>query len=275
MFRFGDADLTPWVSRVSVQEEYEAVVLERWGAPGLMVGAHQARGWRITAQGYAFGESLSELRQVLGLAKRLGVQRLQFDESRVVPAYLERFAVSEWDGGLLMPNVRLEFVGVGYAEDAMAQALVFSGASGTTNYARNGEVRNRGDYEAALRVELDLTYPASERTDEHLDIFLGVYEIGVPDPREVEREFIFRVPTETRRGVVVIDSGVERYGLWYPDWYRLVDIGERRELPRVPVSRTALGRWQVSLRVKAFNNGLYVFTVHGARVRALQRYSQW
>jgi hypothetical protein len=91
MFRFGDADLTPWVSRVSVQEEYEAVVLERWGAPGLIVGAHQARGWRITAQGYAFGESLSELRQVLGLAKRLGVQRLQFDESRAVPAYLERF----------------------------------------------------------------------------------------------------------------------------------------------------------------------------------------
>jgi len=275
MFRFGDADLTPWVSRVSVQEEYEAVVLERWGAPGLMVGAHQARGWRITAQGYAFGESLSELRQVLGLAKRLGVQRLQFDEWRVVPAYLERFAVSEWDGGLLMPNVRLEFVGVGYAEDAMPQTLLFSGASGTTNYARNGEVRNRGDYEAALRVELDLTYPASERTDEHLDIFLGLYEIGVSDPREVEREFIFRVPTETRRGVVVIDSGVERYGLWYPDWYRLVDIGERRELPRVPVSRTASGRWQVSLRVKAFNNGLYAFTVHEARVRVLQRYSQW
>lgn len=275
MFRFGESDLTPWVSRVSVQEEYEAVVLERWGAPGLVVGEHQARGWRITAQGYAFGESLSELRQVLGLAKRLGVQRLQFDESRVVPAYLERFVVSDWDGGLLMPNVRMEFVGVGYAEDAEAQALVWSGASGTADYVRNGEVVNRGDYEAPLRVVLDLTYPASEDTDEHLDVFLGIYEIGVSDPRQVERSFIFRVPSVTRRGTVVIDSGVERYGLWYPDWYRLWDIGERRALPRVPVSRVAHGRWQVSLQVKAFNNPLYTFTVHGARVEVLQRYSQW
>lgn len=275
MFRFGAADLTPWVSRVSVQEEYEAVVLERWGAPGLVVGEHQARGWRITAQGYAFGESLSELRQALGLAKRLGVQRLQFDESRVVPAYLERFVVSDWDGGLLMPNVRMEFVGVGYAEDAEAQALVWNGASGTADYVRNGEVVNRGDYEAPLRVVLDLTYPASEDTDERLDVFLGIYEIVAGDPRSVERSFIFRVPSETRRGTVVIDSGVERYGLWYPDWYRLWDIGERRALPRVPVSRVADGRWQVSLQVKALNNPLYTFTVHGARVEVLQRYSQW
>ena len=257
-----------------MQEEYEAVVLERWGAPGLMVGDHQARGWRITAQGYAFGESLGELRQVLKLAKQLGVRRLQFDESRAVPAYLERFIVNEWDGGLLMPNVRLEFVGLGYAEDAVPQELVFSGESETANYFRNGEVVNRGDYDAPLRAELDLTYPADDNFNRHLLIVLGILELEVTDPREQVYTFIFRVPTVSRRGVVVIDSGVERYGVWYPDWYQLRDF-ERKELPRVPVSRTVSGRWQVWLQVKPRNDELYTFTLHGARVKMVQRYDQW
>ena len=268
MLIFGNADLTPWVSRVDIQEEYDATKLEPFNDIGLLVGHHQPREWRINAQGYAFGDDVNQLRAVLTLAKQQGVQPLRFAPDRVIPAYLERFQVSEWDGALLIPNVRLHFIGIGYATDTTPQQVDWDGASNTTYYARSTVMTNAGQYEAPLRFSITLTYPHDVQSgDNDLELTLRVSNY----PREIIHRLRFWVRDQTAPGTVVVDSGVQRYEVSYPAWYRLME-STSSSLPRIP---TQPGNWDIHLVAKAFNNGLLQFSVASSSVQKLNRYANW
>jgi hypothetical protein len=91
-------------------------------------------------------------------------------------------------------------------------------------------------------------------------------------PTVIVHRLRFWVRNQTAEGTIVIDSGVERYGVSYPSWYRLVS-SSRGALPRLPVS--PVGVWQVSLYASAYNNGLLRFSVASASVSVRQRYANW
>jgi hypothetical protein len=269
MFVFGSADLTGWVSRVSIQDEYDAVRIEPFGEIGVLVAQHQPRVWRITTQGFAFGDSIEQLRAVLQLAKKWGIQMLRFTPERAIPAYLERFQIAEWDGALLIPNVRMDFVGLGYAVDTTPSRVDWEGAANISNYYRTTNMTNAGQYDAPLRFTITLTYPHSD-TSGNDDLYLALYVENYPTV--IVHTLRFWVRNQTAEGTIVIDSGVEGYGVSYPSWYRLVS-SSRGALPRLPVS--PVGVWQVSLYASAYNNGLLRFSVASASVSVRQRYANW
>lgn len=157
-FVFGNVDLTDWIERVSIREEYETVSLGRGvQALGGRLGSNQPAFWRIRAEGYAFGNTVAELRTRLSQLRRRGVQPLRWQPDRYTPAMLIDFRVDEWHGGiLLMPNVALEFLAVPFAYgDELTLPMNYPTASEQLRWTTN--LALEGDYETGLVLRYGFT----------------------------------------------------------------------------------------------------------------------
>jgi hypothetical protein len=163
----------------------------------------------------------------------------------------------------------MDFVGLGYAVDTTPSRVDWEGAANISNYYRTTNMTNAGQYDAPLRFTITLTYPHSD-TSGNDDLYLALYVEN--SPTVIVHRLRFWVRNQTAEGTIVIDSGVEGYGVSYPSWYRLVS-SSRGALPRLPVS--PVGVWQVSLYASAYNNGLLRFSVASASVSVRQRYANW
>lgn len=161
-FEFGGVDLTDWIERVSVREEYETVSLTRGvQALGGVLGENQPAFWRIRAEGYAFGDTVAELRARLAQLRRRGVQNLRWQTDRYTRAVLTEFRVDDWQGGvLLMPNVTLEFLALPFAYgEEVSLALDYPTAAQQLVWTNNLTIG--GEYETGLVIDYSFTLSAS------------------------------------------------------------------------------------------------------------------
>lgn len=157
-FQFGSVNLTDWVERVSVREEYEAVSLGR-GVQGLggILGSNQPVFWRIRAEGYAFGDTVAELRTRLSNLRQRGVQDLKWQSDRSTRAFLSDFRVDDWQGGiLLMPNVVMEFVALPFAYgDELSVPVNYPNQAEQLVWTNN--IAIQGEYETGLKLRYAFT----------------------------------------------------------------------------------------------------------------------
>lgn len=171
-FWFGSVDLTDWIERVSIREEYEVVALTRGvQALGGMLGSNQVSFWRIRAEGYAFGDTVAEMRTRLANLRRRGIQDLRWQSDRYTRALLTDFRVDDWQGGaLLMPNVQLEFIALPFAYgDEESLEINYPTSSALT---WSGAFALEGDYETGLKI--DYTFTLSSAGEFQFEFYWGV-----------------------------------------------------------------------------------------------------
>lgn len=165
-FVFGGTDLTDWIEHVSIREEYEAVTLTRGvQALGGLLGDNQPTFWRIRAEGYAFGDTVPELRARLASLRQRGVQNLRWQSDRYTRALLTDFRVDEWQGGiLLMPNVQLEFIALPFAYGA-EQSLAINYPTQSDQLVWTTDLLVLGEYETGLILDYTFTLNATTNLD--------------------------------------------------------------------------------------------------------------
>ncbi len=145
-----EVDLT---DQVDVVQSLSVRRIDTWagggiGHPSLVIGQALTEGFELTAEGTLFAEDFASLRSKVASLLRYSKGYLMLESDRRVPALLTECRITDWQHGLSLARLSLQFVCAGYAESV------------TTSYgtAQSGgwAVSNTGDLPAPVKVSMTL-----------------------------------------------------------------------------------------------------------------------